>query len=55
LSDCPIIDSNLQAAFYALVSGSETPDVPLTGRWARVTTPDGQEGWLLLEVAVQGI
>jgi hypothetical protein len=55
LSDCPIIDSNLQAAFYALVSGSETPDVPLTGRWARVTTPDGQEGWLLVEVAVQGI
>ena len=53
--ECPIIDPSLHAGFLALVSGVEVRESPLTGHWARVTTADGQEGWLLLQVNPQGL
>jgi hypothetical protein len=53
---CPIVDSSVQADFLALILGTRLENLPpLTGIWARVTTADGREGWLLLEVQAQGI
>ena len=55
-SECPLIASPVQSTFLALAGATGvSQDAPLTGLWARVTTPDGQAGWLLLQVQVQGI
>ena len=53
---CPLTDSRAPHEFMALVLGFEiAPEAPLTSYWARVTTPDGQQGWLLLQANYQGI
>jgi hypothetical protein len=55
-SQCQRIDSNVAHEFMALVLGSEIgPDAPTSSYWARVTTPDGQSGWILLQANIQGI
>ncbi len=55
-SQCQHIDSNAPHDFMALVLGAQIgPDAPVSSYWARVTTSDGQEGWLLLQANVQGI
>ncbi len=54
--ECPVIDSPVQSNFLTIVTDSEAwLGRPLTGYWARVTGPDGQEGWILLQVSPQGI
>ena len=53
---CPHSDSTLPYEFMALVLSAEVGvESPLTSYWARVTTPDGQEGWILLQTQPQGI
>jgi hypothetical protein len=56
VSDCETIEGTQHRDFVALVSGAAVEDGRrLAGTWARVTTPDGQQGWLLLQVNGIGI
>lgn len=53
---CPHSDSPQAALFMALVLGDQVADnEPLVSTWARVTTPGGQSGWLLMQVTRQGL
>jgi hypothetical protein len=56
VQDCPPLDTPAHRDFVALLTGTPVGEgTLLAGQWARVTTSDGREGWMLLQVNGVGI
>jgi hypothetical protein len=53
---CPLVDAGFHTDFIASLTDADPGlNGGLTGHWARVVTPDGREGWLLVQVNAQGL
>ncbi len=54
--DCPETDSTAPYELIALVRGFEVgADANVASYWGRVTTTNGEEGWLLLQANTIGL